>query len=91
MNTWFLHSKFKITVAAFLTALGLLLANRIDAAQWVSFTTWLRTDLSKPASSSGVDRIWPGHFAPVLIRGATTDDRKRFASIVSAASCTMRP
>lgn len=41
MNTWFLHSKFKITVAAFLTALGLLLANRIDADQWVSFTTWL--------------------------------------------------
>jgi hypothetical protein len=41
MSNWFLHSKFKITVAAFLTALGLLLANRIDADQWVSFTTWL--------------------------------------------------
>ena len=41
MSNWFLHSKFKITVVAFLTALGLLLANRIDADQWVSFTTWL--------------------------------------------------
>ena len=41
MSTWFLHSKFKLTVAAFLTALGLLLAGKIDATQWVSFTTWV--------------------------------------------------
>jgi len=41
MNGWFLHSKFKITIGAFLTALGLLLAGLIDAAQWVSFTTWV--------------------------------------------------
>lgn len=41
MSTWFLHSKFKLTCTAFLTALGLLLAGLIDAAQWVSFTTWV--------------------------------------------------
>lgn len=41
MTGWFLHSKFKLTCAAFLTALGLLLGGKIDAAQWVSFATWV--------------------------------------------------
>jgi hypothetical protein len=41
MTGWFLHSKFKLTVGAFIVALGLLLSGKIDSAQWVSFTTWV--------------------------------------------------
>ncbi|MEO5811535.1 MAG: hypothetical protein ABIU96_03865 [Rhodanobacter sp.] len=41
MTGWFLHSKFKLTLGAFVTALGLLLLGKIDSAQWVSFTTWV--------------------------------------------------
>lgn len=37
---WFLHSKFKLACAAFLAALGLLIAHLITADQWVSFNTW---------------------------------------------------
>lgn len=33
-------------------------------------------DLSGPAPADGVDRIWPGHFAPVLIRNPETGARE---------------
>lgn len=32
-------------------------------------------ELAAPASPDGVDRIWPGHFAPVLIRDPETGER----------------
>jgi putative SOS response-associated peptidase YedK len=32
-------------------------------------------DMVSPASADGVDRIWPGHFAPVLIRDPVTGER----------------
>ena len=32
-------------------------------------------DLAAPASADGLDRIWPGHFAPVLIRDPETGER----------------
>lgn len=31
--------------------------------------------LGKPASADGIDRIWPGHFAPVLMRDPETGER----------------
>jgi len=31
--------------------------------------------LGKPASADGIDRIWPGHFAPVLMRDPVTGER----------------
>lgn len=41
MSEWFLHSKFKLAVAAYTTALGLLVFHVIDSAQWVNYTTWV--------------------------------------------------
>jgi len=32
-------------------------------------------DISAPAAADGIDRIWPGHFAPVLIRDPETGER----------------
>jgi putative SOS response-associated peptidase YedK len=32
-------------------------------------------DIAAPAPADGIDRIWPGHFAPVLIREPETGDR----------------
>lgn len=32
-------------------------------------------DIALPAPSDGIDRIWPGHFAPVLIRDPETGER----------------
>lgn len=32
-------------------------------------------DLASPAPADGIDRVWPGHFAPVLIRDPQTGDR----------------
>jgi putative SOS response-associated peptidase YedK len=32
-------------------------------------------DIAEPADREGIDRIWPGHFAPVLIRDAETGER----------------
>lgn len=43
--------------------------NKIEAAQSKL------EELSAPASADGMDRIWPGHFAPVLIRDAETGER----------------
>lgn len=37
----FLQSRFQLACAAFLTALGLLIFNKIDSAQWASMTTWV--------------------------------------------------
>ena len=33
-------------------------------------------EMAAPASEDGVDRIWPGHFAPVLIRDPETNERR---------------
>lgn len=33
------------------------------------------TDMQSPASIDGIDRIWPGHFAPVLIRDPRSGER----------------
>lgn len=43
--------------------------NKIDAARRKL------ADLDAPAEPNGMDRIWPGHFAPVLIRDAETGER----------------
>ncbi|MGY3038997.1 putative SOS response-associated peptidase YedK [Rhodanobacter sp. TND4EL1] len=32
-------------------------------------------DLASPAPADGIDRIWPGHFAPVMIRDPATGER----------------
>jgi putative SOS response-associated peptidase YedK len=32
-------------------------------------------DMASPAPADGIDRIWPGHFAPVLIRDQKTGER----------------
>lgn len=32
-------------------------------------------DFAAPAAANGLDRIWPGHFAPVLIRDSKTGER----------------
>jgi putative SOS response-associated peptidase YedK len=32
-------------------------------------------DMASPAATDGIDRIWPGHFAPVLIRDPETGER----------------
>lgn len=32
-------------------------------------------DMGAPSSADGLDRIWPGHFAPVLIRDPETGER----------------
>lgn len=32
-------------------------------------------DLASPAPADGIDRVWPGHFAPVLIRDPQTGER----------------
>jgi putative SOS response-associated peptidase YedK len=32
-------------------------------------------DIASPARADGIDRIWPGHFAPVLIRDPETGER----------------
>jgi putative SOS response-associated peptidase YedK len=32
-------------------------------------------DMASPASTDGIDRIWPGHFAPVMIRDPETGER----------------
>jgi hypothetical protein len=40
MKNWYLNSKFKLSIVVILFALGLLLASKIDSAQWVSMTTW---------------------------------------------------
>lgn len=32
-------------------------------------------DIAAPARADGIDRIWPGHFAPVLIRDPETGER----------------
>jgi putative SOS response-associated peptidase YedK len=32
-------------------------------------------DMASPASADGIDRIWPGHFAPVLIRDPESGER----------------
>ncbi len=44
-------------------------ANKIEAAQRKL------DDLAEPPPADGIDRIWPGHFAPVLIRDPDTGDR----------------
>jgi putative SOS response-associated peptidase YedK len=33
------------------------------------------SDMAEPADREGIDRIWPGHFAPVLIRDPETGER----------------
>lgn len=43
--------------------------NKIEAAQRKM------EELDAPASPDGMDRIWPGHFAPVLIRDPETGER----------------
>lgn len=43
--------------------------NKIEAAQRKL------AELDAPASPDGMDRIWPGHFAPVLIRDPETGER----------------
>jgi putative SOS response-associated peptidase YedK len=35
-----------------------------------------RADLAGPAPADGIDRIWPGHFAPVLVRNPETGTRE---------------
>lgn len=40
LDAWAFHSKFKLAVAAFLAALGLLIFHRLTADQWVGFNTW---------------------------------------------------
>lgn len=32
-------------------------------------------DLASPAPADGIDRVWPGHFAPVMIRDPQTGER----------------
>lgn len=44
--------------------------NKIEAAQRKL------DEMAAPASADGVDRIWPGHFAPVLIRDPETNERR---------------
>lgn len=44
-------------------------SNKIEAAQRKL------ADLDAPASPDGMDRIWPGHYAPVLIRAPDTGER----------------
>lgn len=41
MTDWFLHSKFKLAVAAYVIALALLVFHVLDSAQWISYTTWV--------------------------------------------------
>lgn len=44
-------------------------ANKIEAGRMKL------EDLASPAAADGIDRIWPGHFAPVLIRDPETSER----------------
>lgn len=44
-------------------------SNRISAGQKKL------DDLAAPASADGLDRIWPGHFAPALVRDPETGER----------------
>lgn len=41
VTDWFIRSKLKMAVAAYLIALALLVFNQIDSAQWVTYTTWV--------------------------------------------------
>lgn len=41
MNSWFLHSKFKLTIGTFVVSLALLLAGVIKAEDWLSYTKWI--------------------------------------------------
>jgi putative SOS response-associated peptidase YedK len=44
--------------------------NKIEAAQRKL------DDIAAPTPADGMDRIWPGHFAPVLIRNPETGERR---------------
>jgi hypothetical protein len=41
VTDWFIRSKLKMAVAAYLIALALLVFHQIDSAQWVTYTTWV--------------------------------------------------
>lgn len=40
MRDWFASTKFQLACAAFLAGIAFRVFDQIDAAQWVSFTTW---------------------------------------------------